>query len=304
MIKLIQTALELGLLQSLVVLALLLSYRMLNVCDLSTDGCFTFGAAVGAVVTAAGFPGLSLLAGMAAGGLSGLVVGLLQTVLGMDSLLAGIVVNTGLYSVIIATLGGSSLLNLNGRETVFSQMKALLSGTFLEGFETLLVSGFVALLVIVLLQYFLRTRFGLSIRATGDNRAMVESSSINPVHTTLVGLVLSNMLTGLAGTLMAHSQKSVNVEMGSGILTVALASLLIGERLLRTDSVFLKGVSCVLGAFLFRVVYMLALRLRLPAFMLKLTSAVIVAVAIVGPYLQEKRAQLRLRRQREEGPTC
>ena len=120
MLSILQTALELGLMGSLTVLALFLSYTMLGVCDLSTDGCFTLGAAVGAVVAIAGHPWLSLPAAMGAGVLSGFVTALLQTKLGIDSLLAGIIVNTGLYSINIAVMGGASLLNMNKTATVFT----------------------------------------------------------------------------------------------------------------------------------------------------------------------------------------
>ena len=127
-----QTALELGLICSLTVLALFLSYSMLNVCDLSTDGCFTLGAAVGAMTAAAGHPLLSIPAAILAGMCSGFVTALLQTKMGVDSLLAGIIVNTGLYSVNIAVMAGSSLVNLNKTDTVFTMMKDLLAGTPLE----------------------------------------------------------------------------------------------------------------------------------------------------------------------------
>lgn len=145
-----QTALELGLICSLTVLALFLSYTMLNVCDLSTDGCFTLGAAAGAVVAIAGHPYLSIPAAMLAGVCSGFVTALLQTRMGVDSLLAGIIVNTALYSVNIAVMGGSSLLNMNKTETVFTKMKALLAGTPLAGQSVLAV----ALIAVVLVAAF------------------------------------------------------------------------------------------------------------------------------------------------------
>ena len=126
---LIQTAAELGLISSLTVLALFLSYSMLNVCDLSTDGCFTFGAAIGAVVAISGHPYLSIAAAMAAGVLSGFVTGFLQTKMGVNSLLAGIIVNTALYSVNIAVMGNSSILNMNKTPTVFTKVQAILSKT-------------------------------------------------------------------------------------------------------------------------------------------------------------------------------
>ena len=127
-----QTALELGLTYSLTVLALFLSYSMLNVCDLSTDGCFTLGAAVGAMVALAGHPYLSIPVAMLAGAASGFVTAILQTRMGVDSLLSGIIVNTGLYSVNIAIMKGASLVNLNKSDTVFSLLKTALKGSFWE----------------------------------------------------------------------------------------------------------------------------------------------------------------------------
>lgn len=189
--SLVQTALELGLICSLTVLALFLSYSMLNVCDLSTDGCFTLGAAVGAMVAIAGHPYLALLAAMGAGVLSGFITALLQTKMGIDSLLAGIIVNTGLYSVNIAVMGGSSLLNMNKTETVFTKARALLQDTFLAEQYKLLVAVIAVIAVVVFLALFLRTRLGLAIRATGDNPDMVRSSSINPTFTTIVGLCVA-----------------------------------------------------------------------------------------------------------------
>ena len=157
-----QTALELGLICSLTVLALFLSYSMLNVCDLSTDGCFTLGAAVGAVVAIAGHPFLSIPAAMLAGVCSGFVTALLQTRLGVDSLLSGIIVNTALYSINIAVMGGSSLLNMNKTDTVFTFLRDALKGTPLAGQSTLLAALIAVVCTVAFLVLFLNTRLGLS----------------------------------------------------------------------------------------------------------------------------------------------
>lgn len=281
-----QTALELGLICSLTVLALFLSYSMLNLCDLSTDGCFTLGAAVGAMVAISGHPYLSVVAAMIAGVCSGFVTAVLQTRMGVDSLLAGIIVNTALYSVNIAVMGGSSILNLNKTETVFTKAKGLLAGTALAGQYKLVVAAFAVILAVAALTLFLNTRLGLAIRATGSNPDMVRSSSVNPVFTTTVGLCAAGALTALSGCLLAQSQKSAEVNLGTGMVTIALASLLIGRTLVPRGSVFLRAVGGVAGAFLFRLVYAVALRFQMPAYMLKLVSAVIVILAISGPYLK------------------
>ena len=283
-----QTALELGLINSLVVLSLFLSYSMLNVCDLSTDGCFTLGAAVGAMVAIAGYPYLSLPAAVCAGMCSGFVTAVLQTRMGVDSLLAGIVVNTGLYSVNIAIMGGKSLVNLNKVPTVFSMLKDVLKPTALKGLETLMVALLAVAIVVVFLSWFLRTRLGLSIRATGNNPDMVRSSSINPIMTTTVGLTISNGFTALSGCLLAQSQKAADINIGSGMLTVALASLLIGGVFFGRRRIPVRAIGAVIGAFLFRLVYTIALRFNMPSFMLKATSSVIVILAMFIPYLKRQ----------------
>ena len=289
-----ETALKLGLICSLTVLALFLSYSMLNVCDLSTDGCFTLGAAVGAAVAVSGHPFLSIIAAMLAGICSGFVTGFLQTKMGVDSLLAGIIVNTGLYSINIAVMGGSSLINMNRTDTVFSMMKDVLADTPLKGRTDIIVALIAVAAVVAFLVVFLKTRLGLAIRATGNNADMVKSSSINPVFTTIIGLCIANSFTALSGCLLSQSQKSVDINIGQGMVTIALASLLIGGTIVR-------AVGMVLGSFVFRLVYTVALRFNMPAFMLKLVSSVIVILAISGPYLKRQWPQLKRRMTHKKG---
>ena len=287
-LALIQTASELVLISALTVIALYLSYSMLNVCDLSTDGCFTLGATVGAVVTLSGHPFLALPAAMAAGIASGFITAFLQTKMGVNSLLAGIIVNTALYSINIAVMGNSSILNLNKTDTVFTKALDLLRNTpFMEQYK-LIVALLAVIIVGVLLALFLRTKLGLAIRATGNNPDMVRSSSINPVFTTIVGLCIANSFTALSGCLLAQSQKSVNIDIGTGMVTIALASLLIGNVFLGRKKIPLQIVGMVLGAFVFRLVYTIALRFDMPAFMLKFVSSVIVVLAISIPYLKTR----------------
>lgn len=287
-LTLLETALELGLVSALTVLALFLSYSMLNVCDLSTDGCFTLGATVGAAVAIAGHPYLSIAAAMLAGVASGFVTAFLQTKMGINSLLAGIIVNTGLYSVNIAVMGGSSILNMNKVDTVFSKVRELVKETPLKGHYKLIIAVTAVIIVALLLGFFLKTRVGLAIRATGNNPDMVRSSSINPVITTIIGLCIANSFTALSGCLLAQMQKSVNIDTGTGMVTVALASLLIGNVFLGKKKMPLRIVGMVLGAFVFRLVYTIALRFDMPAFMLKLVSSLVVIAAISIPYLKEQ----------------
>ncbi len=285
---LVSTALELGLISALTVLALYLSYTMLDICDLSTDGCFTLGAAVGAIVAISGHPFLSIIAAMGAGVLSGFITAFLQTKLGVNSLLAGIIVNTGLYSINIAVMHNTSLLNMNNTETIFTKFKALLENTFLAGSYKLVVAIVFVALVLILLTLFLKTRMGLAIRATGNNPDMVRSSSINTTVIIIIGLCISNAITALSGCLLAQYNKSVNIDIGTGMVTIALASLLIGYLFFKKRGVGLRAVGAVIGAIIFRAVYTLALQINMPAHMLKLISSIIVVIAIAGPYLYEK----------------
>ncbi len=291
LLPLLQTALELGLISSLTVLALFLSYSMLSVCDLSTDGCFTLGASVGAVVAIAGHPYLSIGAAMLAGVVSGFITAFLQTKMGVDSLLAGIIMNTALYSVNIAIMGGSSLLNMNKTETVFTKVQDILGEGMPEVYR-LIIAAIAVAAVAFFLYIFLKTRIGLAIRATGNNPEMVRSSSINPTMTTIVGLCVANAFTGLSGCLLAQSQKSVNIDIGSGMVTIALASLLIGGTFVRSRRMGLRIMGTVIGAFVFRLVYTIALRFNMPAYMLKLVSSVIVLLALSGRYLKRRYPEL------------
>ncbi len=282
MISLLKTSIELGLICSLTSLSLFLSYKMLGVCDLSTDGCFTLGATVGASVALLGHPYLSIVMAICAGMLSGLITSFLQTKMKIESLLAGIIVNTALYSINIWIMKGSSLLNLNKTETVFTIIK-----TVSTNYKIITALLFV-LLVLLFLNYFLKTRIGLSITATGDNLKMAKSSSINTDLMIIIGLSLAGGITALSGCLLGFYQKSVSIDMGDGMLTIALASLLIGYSLYSKRNILINSIFVVLGSIVFRIIYMLALRLNMPAYMLKLVSAIIVIFAIYLPYLKKR----------------
>lgn len=293
----LQTALELGFIYSLVALALFLSYSMLNVCDLSTDGCFVLGCAVGAMVALAGHPILAIFAAMGAGVLSGFVTAQLQTRFGVPSILAGIIVTTGLYSVNIFIMDNKSIINLVKTDTVFTMMKSALENTALGDYYKLIVGLLFAMGAAVLLIMFLHTRLGLSIRATGDNVDMVRASSINPNHIITIGLCVANALTALAGCLLGEYQKSCDINGGSGMVTIALASLIIGETLSRGKcGIPGRVILVIVGSCLYRVIVAIAMRLDMPASALKLVSALIVAVAIAAPYMKQQMAAMKNKR--------
>ena len=283
-LNVLQTALELGCIYGLVALALFLSYSILNIADLSTDGCFTLGCAVACQVALTGHPILALAAAMAAGVCSGFVTAFLQTRLGVESIMAGIIVNTGLYTINLAVMGFSSTMSLVKTPTIFSMAKTSL-GFLGSWYKLVLVGGIIALACAAMLG-FLGTRLGLSIRATGDNADMVRASSINPAFTITVGLCVSGSLTALSGAVLGQYQKSCDINLGQGMVTIALASLIIGETLVGRQKISHRLFASILGSVIYRFVVAIALRMNVPAECLKLVSAIIVAVAISSPQVK------------------
>ena len=275
------SALELGCIYSLVALALFLSFRVLNIADMTTNGAFTLGCAVSATLAVAGHPYLAFPAAMLAGAAAGFITAALQTRFRIPSILAGIITDTGLYTVNLAVMGFSSNVNLLKKTTLFSQLKPIL-GTYYR----LVPAAAVELLVAGLMVLFLKTRLGLSIRATGDNPDMVRASSINTSFTITVGLCIANALTALSGALLAQYQKSADINLGTGMVIIGLASLIIGEALLPRGRMWVKVLGAILGSIVYRFIIAVALKIDLPTECLKLISAVIVALAIGLPALK------------------
>ena len=276
------SALELGCIYALVALALFLSFRVLNIADMTTDGAFTLGCAVSATFAVAGHPILGLPAAMLAGACAGSVTAFLQTKLQIPSILAGIITNTGLYTVNLAVMGFSSNVNMMKAATVFSMVQPLIGKTFCK----LIPVAVLTLCVGFLLALFLKTRLGLSIRATGDNPDMVRASSINTGFTITVGLCVSNSLTALSGAVMAQYQKTADINLGTGMVIIGLASLIIGETLMPKGKTWVKILGAVLGSVVYRFIIAIALRMDLPSECLKLISATIVALAIGLPAIK------------------
>jgi len=293
MLLIAQTALELGFQYALVAMALFLSYRVLDIADLTTDGCFVLGAAVSVTLTAAGHPFLAIPAAMLAGAAAGSITAFLQTKLAVPSILAGIVTNTGLYTINLMAMGWRSNASLLGVDTVFTLAKdAGLFGSIHE----LVISALITLAAGAALYLFLGTRVGLSIRATGDNREMVSASSINPTFTITLGLCIANALTALSGAVVGQYQKTVDINSGTGIVVIGLACLIIGETVLGRRSV-LKGILAVMvGSIIYRFIYAVVFYTKVvPVDCLKLLTAAVVGLAIAAPSIK---ASLVLNRRR------
>ncbi len=297
MVFIIQTALELGCIYGLVSLALFISYRVLNIADLTTDGCFVLGTAVSVTCAAMGHPFLGIVLAIAAGGCAGYVTAFLQTKLGVPDIIAGIITNTGLYTVNLAVMGFSSNVSLLKSDTIFTLFKQ--TGIGGDWYEFVIVACFIVCSMLFV-KWFLSTRLGLSIRATGDNRDMVSASSINPQKTITIGLVLANCFTALSGGLAGQMQKSADINAGTGIVVIGLACLIIGETLLQGRKTVGRNIAaCLLGNIIYRLIYAMILRTRIiPIECLKLMTAVIVALAIAAPTMKKNVAySLRARKE-------
>ena len=291
-VAIVQSALELGFIYALVAMALFLSFRVLNIADMTTDGAFTLGCAVSATAAVAGHPVLGLVLAMLAGACAGFVTAFLQTRMGVPSILAGIITNTGLYTVNLAVMGFSSNVPMLKTPTVFTAAKAALGDG--APYKLILAAG-ITLVVCAALIAFLGTRLGLSIRATGDNPDMVRASSINTAFTITVGLCISNSMTALSGAVLAQYQKSADINLGTGMVVIGLASLIIGETLFGRGGMWIKAAAAVAGSVIYRFIIAIALRANVPSECLKLISAIIVALAIAAPALKKNLTMYRRR---------
>ena len=258
-----ENALQLGLLYAPVALGLLLSYRILKIADMTTDGSFTLGCAVSAMGTLAGYPYWALLWAAIAGVASGSVTAILQTKGNIPGILAGIITNTGLYTIHLLVMGFSANVSLLQSTTVFSQSRWI---------PLILIPSALGFLLF----WFLKTRVGLSVRATGDNPSMVRSSSINPHVPITVGLCLSNGLVALSGGLLAQYQRTADINLGTGMVVTGLASVMLGDRFCPGFPIF----GAILGSMVYRLMMAFALRLDIPSECFKLITAGIVALAI------------------------
>ncbi len=276
-----------GLAYGFVALGVYITFRVLSFPDLTVDGSFPLGGAVATTLIVAGVnPWLATLAALAAGMVAGLVTSLLNTKLRLNALLAGILMMVALYSVNLAIMGRSNVSVLR-EATVFKQTAQLFG---IEPRTPMLIIFMVVLAIVVLglLNWFLRTEIGLALRATGDNEQMVRGLGVSTDMTTILGVSLSNGLVALAGGLIAQRQGFSDVGMGIGMIVMGLASVIIGERLFRPRGVTFILFAVVGGSFVYRLFLGIALRLGLPPSNLKLITALLVIIALAIPYIQKK----------------
>lgn len=282
-IAIIQDAIELGILFSIMSFGVFLSFRVLNIPDLTVDGSFTTGCAVSAVCCVMGHPFLGIILAFLAGGLAGSITGLLMTKCKIQPLLAGILTMTALYSVNLKIMGGQPNISIFGMATIFSQFKGMCS---------ICSKGLVILLLVIVLAIllftFLQSQLGMSIRATGDNEAMVRASSINSNAMKLIGIALANAIVAFAGGIFAQYQNFADISGGVGMMVVGLASIIVGEAFIRKTKMIDQFIAVMIGAICYRLLLTFALQFGVKASDLNLLSTFLVVVAISLPQLRRK----------------
>ncbi|GGA59688.1 ABC transporter permease [Pseudoclavibacter endophyticus] len=274
--------LELGLIYGVMALGVYLTFRILNFPDLTVDGSFTTGAAVGAGLTILGWnPAVATLVAVAAGAAAGCITGLLHTFGRIDGLLAGILTMIALWSINLRIMGTSNL-SLLREETTFTPLReAGIMGTW--GSVGLMLAGVLVLKLVV--DWFLSTDLGLSIQATGNNQQMIRALGVNTNATTILTLAISNGFVAGCGALIAQYQGFADISMGIGLILVGLASVILGQALFGNSSVFLATVGVIVGAVLYRLVIFAALSVGLDPNDMKLISAVLVVIALLLPMI-------------------
>jgi putative ABC transport system permease protein len=285
-------AMELGLVYSLLAFGTFISFRILKVADLTVDGSFVFGAAASAMFTFQGTPVTGIIAALIAGALAGVVTALLQTKMGIQPILSGILTMTGLYSINLMVMDGKANIPLLNKTNIFTYAATIITG---RTYRVLVLIGII-FAVFIILNWFFRTQLGLSIRATGDNEDMCRASSIDSDFVKVVGFALSNSIVALSGALVAQMQQSADVNMGSGMVVISFASIIIGSVIIKNNNITLGLLSVVVGSVIYRLIIALILTTNFPPSYLKLISALVVIIALSIPNFKKKMEINRTRR--------
>ena len=274
-----------GLLWALLAIGVYLTFRVLDIADLTVEGSFPLGAAVAATMLIAGYhPVAAILGACVVGMLSGVVTGFLCTKLKIPALLAGILTMIALYSVNLRIMGKANLPLLQ-QDTIFTIARSL-------GFDnnvTVLVVGAIIVLIVAVLNYwFFGTELGTAVRATGCNPHMIRANGIDTDVMVVLGLLLSNGLVAMSGALVAQNNGFADVGMGVGTIVIGLASVIIGEVLFGTRSFKNCLISVILGSIVYRIVIAAVLQMGMPPNDLKLFTAILVALALSLPLIQAR----------------
>lgn len=275
-----------GLLWAVMALGVYITYRVLDIADLTVEGSFPLGAAVAASMLSAGYgPIPSFVVAAIAGMVAGVVTALLHTKMKIPALLAGILTMIALYSVNLRVMGKANL-SLLGTDTTFSIIRKMLSLN--SAYTTLVVGLLATVLVAVFIYWFFGTEIGAAIRATGFNQQMIRAQGVDTDVTIMIGLLLSNALVAISGALVAQSNGFADVGMGTGTIVIGLASVIIGEVLFGTRSFKNSIISVILGSVVYRIVIAVVLQLGMPPNDLKLFTSILVAFALAMPLIKSK----------------
>ena len=290
MLSVVSGAVLLGFQYALLALGVYISFRILNIPDLTVDGSFTFGIAVSAVLCASGHPFLGLTAAVFAGFAAGIVTGFLQTKAKIHPILAGILTMSGLYTVNITIMGAPNV-SLIGKKRFYDGFASLFGENSTGDLPKMILAAVICAICVALLIMFFKTVLGLCIRATGNNKDMVRASSINTDITTVTALALS-------GAVIAQTQGFADVNSGSGMIVIGLASVIIGEVIFGKRSLSVGLVSAVVGSVIYRMIVAFALETNVfSANALKLLSAVIVAVTLSVPAVKNAISDRKMKRE-------
>ena len=275
-----------GLLWGILALGVFLTYRVLDIADLTVEGSYPLGAAVGvSYIAGGGSPVMAVVLAFLAGSVAGIVTGLLHTKLKIPALLAGILTMIGLYSINIRVMGDKSNVSILRMDTIY---------TFFENFglgknESILVCGLIFVVVLIaFLYWFFGTEIGAAIRATGCNKQMIRAQGVDTDITIILGLLISNGIVAMAGALIGQSQGFADVGMGTGTIVIGLASVIIGEVLFGTRNFMNWLLAVVGGSIVYRVVIAFVLKMGMNQNDMKLLTAIIVVVALAMPLIKEK----------------
>lgn len=284
-----QGAISQGVLWGIMVLGVYITYKVLNISDLTVDGSFALGSCVCAtmVVTYKMNPILALVIAALAGVVAGAVTGILHTVFEIPAILAGILTQISLWSINLRIMGGKSNMPLLKVNTIFT---GIVEKTGLkQSLVSLVIGAIIAFIVISILYWFFGTEIGSAIRATGNNEKMIRALGVDIKKTKMLGLMISNGLVGLSGALVCQNSKYGDINMGTGAIVIGLAAIVIGEVLLgRFISFKVKLTSAVVGSVVYFMIRAIVLQLGMNANDMKLLSAVIVALALCTPVAIEK----------------
>ncbi len=304
-----------GILWGIMALGVYITYKLLDIADLTVDGSFALGGCTCAVLILAGVnPVLATILAVGAGLLAGLVTGLLHTVFNIPAILAGILTQISLWSINLRIQGGKSNVPLLNDETIISKFvgrsgqatvetaSPLIQRLGLTQSQASLVVGVVIVVILILIMYwFFGTEIGSALRATGNNEAMIRALGVNTNSTKLLALMLSNGLVAMSGAFVAQMQKYADIGMGQGAIVIALAAIIIGEVLMKRCVNFgLKLASAAVGAVIYFIIRAFVLYLGLNANDMKLISAIIVALALSIPTVSQKLADKKAYREGDD----